>query len=88
MTTDTNMPVVAIVNDLEALISEIDNNPQLSPWVVRLILKSIKDKAKKMASEFPPRLTSLSETANCEVLSDSPFLSTTNVAVLQQRRHV
>jgi hypothetical protein len=88
MTTDTNMPVVAIVNDLEALISEIDNNPELSPWVVRLILKSIKDKAKKMASEFPPRLTSLPETENSEVLSDSPFLSTTKVAVLQQRRHV
>jgi len=88
MTTDTNLPTVAIINDLEALISEIDNNPQLSPWVVRLILKSIKDKAKKMASEFPPRLTSLPETENCEVFSNSPFLSRTNVAVLQQRRHV
>ncbi|GET38448.1 hypothetical protein [Microseira wollei] len=88
MTTDTNMPVVAIVNDLEALISEIDNNPELSPWVVRLILKSIKDKAKKMATEFPPRLTSVSETENSEVFSDLPFLSTTKVKVLQQRRCV
>ena len=88
MTTDTNLTTVAIINDLEALISEIDNNPELSPWVVRLVLKSIKDKAKKMATEFPPRLTSVGETANSEVFSDSPFLNTTKVKVLQQRRYV
>ncbi|MFB2979156.1 hypothetical protein [Microseira sp. BLCC-F43] len=88
MTTDTNLSTVAIINDLEALISEIDNNPELSPWVVRLILKSIKDKAKKMATEFPPRLTSVPETAKSEVFSDSPFLGTTKVKVLQQRRYV
>ena len=88
MTTDTNLSTVAIINDIEALISEIDNNPELSPWVVRLVLKSIKDKAKKMATEFPPRLTSVPETANSEVLPNSPFLSTAKVTVLQQRRYV
>lgn len=87
MTTDTNLSTVAIINDLEALISEIDNNPELSPWVVRLILKSIKDKAKKMANEFPPRLTSVPETANSEVFPNRSFL-TTKVKVLQQRRYV
>lgn len=88
MTTDTNLPTVAIINDLEALISEIDNNPELSPWVVRLVLKSIKDKAKKMVTEFPPRLTAVAETAKSEVFSDSPFLGTAKVKVLQQRRYV
>lgn len=88
MQPDTNVPVIALVNDLEALITEIDNNPQISSWVVRLILKSIKDKAKKMATEFPPRLTAIPETASSEVLSDVPFISTTKIAVLPQRRHV
>lgn len=43
--------MVATLNDLDALIEEMDNNPHLSPWVVRLILKSIKDKARRMLHE-------------------------------------
>jgi predicted HAD superfamily phosphohydrolase YqeG len=46
---EANPQLMAIINDLDALIVEIDNNPSLSPWVIRLILKSMKDKAKKMA---------------------------------------
>lgn len=85
METNNNLPVFAIVNDLEALITEIDNNPELSPWVVRLILKSIKDKAKKMATEYTPKPLSLPEKVNSEVLPKS-FLRTSKVKILQQRR--
>lgn len=51
MLQDSNLQLMAMINDLDALISEIDNNPRLSSWVVRLVLKSIKDKAKKAAIE-------------------------------------
>ena len=40
-----------IIEDLDSLITEIENNPRLSTWVVRQVLKSIKDKAEKMAVE-------------------------------------
>ncbi len=49
MSDNTNLEMLAVINDLDALISEIDNNPCMSSWVVRLVLKAIKDKAKKMA---------------------------------------
>ena len=40
-----------IIKDLDSLITEIENNPRLSTWVVRQVLKSIKDKAEKMVVE-------------------------------------
>lgn len=43
-----------IINDLELLIAEIENNPDLSKWVVRMALKSIKEKAEKSAMPAPP----------------------------------
>lgn len=85
MQPDTNVPVIALVNDLEALITEIDNNPQISSWVVRLILKSIKDKARKMATEFPVEPASLNEANNLEVFLNSSAVSTPKVRFLQRR---
>lgn len=61
MLQDANLPLMAIVNDIENLIAEIDNNPQLSSWVVRLVLKSMRDKAKKMAIETAQRQAYLEE---------------------------
>jgi len=40
-----------VLTDLNALINEIENNPSLSSWAIRLTLKSIRDKAKKMKLE-------------------------------------
>jgi hypothetical protein len=85
MQPDTNVPVIALVNDLEALITEIDNNPQISSWVVRLILKSIKDKARKMATEFPLETASLDETDNLAACLNSSAVSTSKIRVLQRR---
>ena len=85
MQPDTNVPVIALVNDLEALITEIDNNPQISSWVVRLILKSIKDKARKMATEFPLETASLNETNNLDAFLNSSAVSTSKIRVLQRR---
>lgn len=51
MSSSPNFPLISIVNDIDALITEIDDNPRLSSWVIRLVLKSIKDKAKEMAIE-------------------------------------
>lgn len=55
MQKDINLPMIAVINDLDALIVEIDENPQLSSWVVRLVLKSIKDKARQLATAPVPQ---------------------------------
>ncbi|WP_206755911.1 hypothetical protein [Trichocoleus sp. FACHB-69] len=44
-----------VLTDLNALINEIENNPSLSSWAIRLTLKSIRDKAKKMTFESMPK---------------------------------
>ncbi|MGE5656153.1 MAG: hypothetical protein ACM37W_06010 [Actinomycetota bacterium] len=40
-----------IIKDLNSLIGAIENNPRLSPWVIRQVIKSIKDKAQRMINE-------------------------------------
>ncbi|WP_261222479.1 hypothetical protein [Ancylothrix sp. D3o] len=62
------LPMCSVINDLDALISEMDNNPALSPWVVRLVLKSIKDKAIKMATGKEEILLCLEEEFNIKAL--------------------
>ncbi|HIK28668.1 MAG: hypothetical protein N3E45_13320 [Oscillatoriaceae bacterium SKW80] len=51
MLQESHLAMIATLNDIEALIEEIDNNPHLSIWVVRLILKSIKDNGKRRLQE-------------------------------------
>lgn len=41
--------VQSLITDLKILIEELELNPQLSSWTVRLVLKSIKDKAERTA---------------------------------------
>lgn len=62
------LPICSVINDLDALICEMDNNPALSPWVVRLVLKSIKDKARKMATGEEEILLCLEEDFNIKAL--------------------
>lgn len=51
MNSPTQAQINCIITDLELLITEIENNPDLSKWVVRMALKSIQDKAKKTATQ-------------------------------------
>lgn len=51
MQPDTSTQMKSLLSDLEILIAEIENNPRLSSWVVRMALKSIKEKAEKMAGQ-------------------------------------
>ncbi|MBD2184893.1 hypothetical protein H6S82_13725 [Planktothrix sp. FACHB-1355] len=76
MQNDINFPMIAIVNDLDALITEIDQNPQLSSWVVRLVLKSIKDKARNMVIETAPTPVSTNQVPHLEALSNSSAMGT------------
>lgn len=66
MQSSPNFPLISIVNDIDALITEIDDNPRLSSWVIRLVLKSIKDKAKEMAIETDITSYSVHNTVNVE----------------------
>ncbi|OKH32476.1 hypothetical protein NIES2119_26215 [[Phormidium ambiguum] IAM M-71] len=75
MRKDINLPMAAVVNDIEALITEIDENPQISTWVIRLVLKSIKDKAQKMALDNSANITNLNQTSHLEVLSNSATMT-------------
>ncbi|MBW4681885.1 MAG: hypothetical protein KME19_17475 [Microcoleus vaginatus WJT46-NPBG5] len=52
-----------IICDLELLIGEIEKNPDLSKWVVRMALKSIKEKAEKSAKPAPPTTIYLQQRA-------------------------
>ena len=85
MQKDMNFPMVAIVNDLDALITEIDENPQLSSWVVRLVLKSIKDKAKRMATEIP-QPEYLNQPIQSKSFKSSSNISYQKIKVLRQGR--
>lgn len=75
MRKDINLPMAAVVNDIEALITEIDENPQISTWVIRLVLKSIKDKAQKMALDNSSNITSLNQASHLEVLTNSATIT-------------
>ncbi len=86
MQKDINYPMMAIVNDLDALITEIDENPQLSSWVVRLVLKSIKEKAKRMASETAPQSIYLNQPPYLDAFVNSSTLNTSQIKVLRQLR--
>ncbi len=55
MQKDTSITVNSLVDDLEILIAEIESNPHLSSWVVRMALKCIKEKAEKMTGETAPQ---------------------------------
>lgn len=83
MQPETDLPVIAVINDLEALISEIDSNPRLSSWVIRLILKSIKDKARKMVTETPYKSVSLKEPLVLDSLPTSSPANLQKIKALQ-----
>lgn len=83
MQSDNNLPVIAVMNDLEALISEIDDNPELSMWVVRLILKSIREKAQKMATESTIRPINIKEISDREAFMNSSSIHTAQVRRLR-----
>lgn len=82
MQKDLNLPTLAIINDLDALITEIDENPHLSSWVVRLVLKSIKDKARNMVRETPPQPVSVNQVVHLEVLDNSSSISKRRATLL------
>lgn len=63
MQPDTIAQMKSLLSDLEILIAEIENNPRLSSWVVRMALKSIKEKAEKMAGETAQQPANSSERA-------------------------
>ena len=84
MQKDINYPMMAIVNDLDALMTEIDENPQLSSWVVRLVLKSIKEKAKRMATETVPQSIYLNQPPYLDAFVNSSTLNTSQIKVLRQ----
>lgn len=63
-----NLELLAMINDLDALIAEIDNNPRISSWVIRLVLKSIKDKGRKMAIETAQPPSYLAQVIDVEAL--------------------
>ncbi|MCU0518781.1 MAG: hypothetical protein MUC60_18325 [Oscillatoria sp. Prado101] len=63
-----NLELLAMINDIDALISEIDNNPRISSWVIRLVLKSMKDKARKMAIEAAQSQSYLEPVIDVEAL--------------------
>ena len=82
MQKDINVPAMAIVNDLDALITEMDENPHLSAWVVRLVLKSIKEKAKKMVYETPFPSVSSPKISHLEAVPNPPTIGTSKAIVL------
>ncbi|MBD2039842.1 hypothetical protein [Microcoleus sp. FACHB-672] len=63
MNSPTQAQINRIINDLELLIGEIENNPDLSKWVVRMALKSIKEKAVKSAAPAAPTTIYLQQRA-------------------------
>jgi len=79
MEKDINVPVAALINDLDALITELDENPRISRWVVRLVLKSIKEKARKMALEGTPKITNLKQPDRFDAFANSSTITTTTI---------
>lgn len=62
---DSHQQAKIIVKYLNTLIREIENNPNISPWVIRQVLKTTKEKAEKLADELED------EESNHRVLSTS-----------------
>lgn len=83
MQKDINLPIAAVINDIDALIAEIDQNPQISSWVIRLVLRSIKEKARKMVLENPQKITSFEQTLHFNELSDTSTITTKKIRSLR-----
>ncbi|MCL1464576.1 hypothetical protein [Argonema galeatum] len=82
MQKNINPQMMAIVNDLDALITEIDENPCLSSWVVRLVLKSIKDKARNTVTETAPQPVSANLVPHLEALDNSSTIGKRRARIL------
>lgn len=65
MPQDSHQQAKIIVKYLNTLIREIENNPNISPWVIRQVLRTAKEKAEKLAEELED------EESNHRVLSGS-----------------
>ncbi|MGK7921628.1 MAG: hypothetical protein AB4080_16650 [Trichodesmium sp.] len=65
MSQDSHKQAKFIAGYLNTLIREIEQNPEISTWVVRQVLKTVKDKAEQLADELED------EEINYRVLSTS-----------------
>ncbi len=65
MSEDSHTQAKIIVKYLNTLIREIENNPDISPWVIRQVLKTAKEKAEILADDLED------EENNHKVLSNS-----------------
>lgn len=65
MSQDSHKQAKIIVGYLNTLIREIEQNPEISTWVVRQILKTVKDRAEQLADDLED------EESNYRVLSIS-----------------
>lgn len=83
MQKDINAPMAAVVNDIEALITEIDKNPQMSSWVIRLVLKTIKEKARKTALDNQANVTDFNQTPHFDILTNSSLITPAKIASLR-----
>lgn len=83
MQKDINAPMAAVVNDIEALITEIDKNPQMSSWVIRLVLKTIKEKARKTALDTQANVTDFNQTPHFDVLTNCSEITLAKIASLR-----
>ncbi len=83
MQNDINLPMAAVVNDIDALITEMDKNPQMSSWAIRLVLKTIKEKARKMALDNPANVTNFKQTPHFDVLTNSSAITPAKITSLR-----
>ncbi|MEM1172422.1 MAG: hypothetical protein AAGJ08_25920 [Cyanobacteria bacterium P01_H01_bin.35] len=65
MSQDFHQQAKIIAKYLNSLMREIEHNPEISPWVVRQVLKTAKDKAEKLADDLE------NQDNNHQVLSNS-----------------
>ncbi len=65
MSQDFHQQAKIIAKYLNSLMREIEYNPEISPWVVRQVLKTAKDKAEKLADDLE------NQDSNHRVLSNS-----------------
>lgn len=83
MQTNINLPMAAVVNDIDALITEMDNNPQMSSWVIRLVLKTIKEKTRKMALDNPANISTFNQTPHFDVLANPSAITPVKITSLR-----